>query len=220
MFRSYVLGEGPIDENGIRTGTDEHISIDSIYAIDIDGEYYEQIAQPWDSIETYNDFMSLVDTGTMTGLSYVERGQTYSIGNIYFTVYNTFTDESYDIPTGSLPNAASMAFELYTAAGENGDSILFLADLEQGNADLMTELWGTELQADYVQAAHHGQNLDYSFYEAVGAQTILVDAPDWLRQEDPNTHTSYEHIQWFNSEGYNVLTYNTTPNVIILHADS
>ncbi len=205
IYRNYVLGDG------------EHITIDNIYAIDIPSDYYNEIAQPWDDISTFNEFVQLADT--MNNLTYVERGETYDVGRISFEVYNTFTDESYDIPTGSLPNACTMVLEVFTPSGDDGESMLFLGDLEQGNADLIAGLFGDELQADYVQAAHHGQNVDYPFYELIGAHTATVDAPEWLRQENPDSHTAFEHLQWFEANNITVLTYDTTPNVIILHAE-
>lgn len=201
-----------IYRNCVLTG---ELSIDQIYAIDIDPEYYEQIAQPWDNIYIFHDFNSL--TAQIDNLTYVQRGETYSIGNISFKVYNTFTDESYNISTGSLPNAATMVLEVFGPEGENGQSMLFLGDLEQGNADLIAGIFDDELHADYVQAAHHGQNIDYDFYELIGASTVAVDAPAWLRLENPDTHTAFEHLQWFNEEGLSVLTYDSTPNTIILH---
>lgn len=216
IYRRYVLGEGVLNEEGIRVDSGERVTIDNIYAIDLDGDYYEEIARPWDLIETYYDFNSL--SSSMDNLTYVERDSTYDIGNASFTVYNTFTDESYDISTGSLPNAASMVFELYGPEGSSGESMLFLGDLEQGNADLISGLFRDDLSADYVQAAHHGQNVDYDFYELIGASSVTVDAPGWLRQENPDTHTAYEHLMWFYDNGYDVLTYDTTPNSIILHS--
>ena len=205
IYNNYVLTDG------------EHVSIDNIYAIDIPSDYYNEIAQPWDDISTFNEFVQLA--GTMNNLTYVERGETYDVGRISFEVYNTFTDESYDIPTGSLPNACTMVLEVFTPSGDDGESMLFLGDLEQGNADLIAGLFGDELQADYVQAAHHGQNVDYAFYELIGAHTATVDAPEWLRQENPDSHTAFEHLQWFEANNITVLTYDTTPNVIILHAE-
>ena len=216
IYRRYVTGEGIPNENGVRVDSGERLTIDNIFAIDLDEDYYAEIARSWDGIETYYDFNSLAED--MDNLTYVERGSTYETAGITFKVYNTFTDESYDIYTGSLPNAASMVLEVFGPSGENGESMLFLGDLEQGNADLISSLFGDELSADYVQAAHHGQNVDYDFYELIGAHTAFVDAPGWLRLENPDTHTSYEHLVWFNENGYDVLTYDTTPNTIVLHA--
>ena len=104
-----------------------------------------------------------------------------------------------------------MVFELF---GKD-ESMLFLSDLEQENADLMMSKYGDELKSNYVQAAHHGQNLDYDIYDLVEADTVFVDAPYFLRQEDKSTHTAYEHLQYFKDK-MNILTYDTVPNTIVL----
>ena len=193
----------------------DEVEIKKIYAIDLDSEYYHEVANEWDAIEYYdrfNELMSDKSNPNYNKVEYVKRGKTYKDGELSFKVYNTFTEESYNIKTGSLPNAATMAFEVF---GED-DSMLFLGDLEQGNADLMVELFGNELEAGFMQAAHHGQNVDFEFYEKIKAHTVTVDAPAWLRLEDPDFHTAYEHLQYFNEKGLDVITYDTTPNVIIL----
>lgn len=195
----------------------DQIEIEKIYAIGIDNGYYHEIANTWDEIEYYDRFNELMadkSNPNYGALEYVERGDTYSIGDCSFKVYNTFTEESYDIETGSLPNAASMVLEVF---GSN-ESMLFLGDLEQGNADLIEGLYGKELEADYVQAAHHGQNINDDFYDniLVNTKTITVDAPAWLRQEDEDNHTAYEHLVYFEEKNIRVVTYDTTPNVVVV----
>lgn len=185
------------------------VAIDKIYAVDIDSDYYHKIAREWDYIDYFDEFNSLMKGEA--NLEYVKDGQQYEIGDHSFKVYNSFTEDSYNIKTGSLPNAAGMVFELF---GKD-ESMLFLSDLEQENADLMMSKYGDELKSNYVQAAHHGQNLDYDIYDLVGADTVFVDAPYFLRQEDKSTHTAYEHLQYFKDK-MNILTYDTVPNTIVL----
>ncbi len=61
-------------------------------------------------------------------------------------------------------------------------SVLFLGDLGVvGGKKLLTEIDSKELQADYVQMAHHGQNgVDLNFYKAVKADYALWPTPEWL----------------------------------------
>ncbi len=195
----------------------DDIEIDRIYAIDIDSDYYKDTANEWDEIEYFNTFNDLINDKTNPNygnVEFVERDKTYSIGNMSFKVYNTFTDESYEISTGSLPNACSMVFELFG----NNESFLFLGDLEQGNADLIEKKYGSELCADYIQAAHHGQNIEFAFYDNLlnNCKAVTVDAPYFLRQYDPDFHTSYEHIDYFKSKKVDIYSFETTPNIIIV----
>ncbi|MBO4862775.1 MAG: MBL fold metallo-hydrolase [Eubacterium sp.] len=185
------------------------VKIDKIYAVDIDRDYFHKVARKWDDAETFDKFYDLMENEDK--VEYVKRGETYKAGDLDFKVYNTFTDESYDIKTGSLPNASCMVFELF---GKD-QSMLFLGDLEQENADLIEELYGDELKADVVQAAHHGQNLYTDIYDLIDASTVFVDAPEYLRYEISGTHTAYEHIKYF-KQHMKVKTYETAPNSIVL----
>ena len=145
-------------------------------------------------------------------VTYVKDGETYKAGDFDFKVYNTFTDDSYEIKTGSLPNASSMVFEVFGKT----ESMLFMADMENKPYKKIYKKYGDELNADYVQAAHHGQNVNTDYYDDLDMKGVFVDAPAYLRQEDPNTHTAYEHLQYFTDRGVNIWTYNSTPNSIVL----
>ena len=203
--------------NEILKNYSDEIDVKKIYAIDIDSDYYHKVANEWDAIEYYDQFEEIVSDNDLLNnsiLEYVEEGNTYSIGDLSFKVYNTFTKDSYSISTGSLPNATSMVFEVF---GKN-ESMLFLGDLEQESANSILKKYGNELHATYVQAAHHGQNLDESFYDNIEFNTVTVDAPDWLRQEDKeNDHTAYRNIEFFDNNNILVLSYDSSPNVILIH---
>ena len=185
------------------------VEIKKIYAIKLDSDYYHKVANSWDEIEYYDEFNKLVKNDK--SLKYVKRGETYKVGDVEFKVYNTYTKKTKNIKTGSLPNAASMVFELF---GKN-ESMLFLADMEQKALKPMVKKYGDQLKADYVQAAHHGQNLKLDFYDTLDAGTVFLDASEWLR-EGTEDHSAKEHLEYFEEKGMKVYTFATTPNVITL----
>ena len=78
----------------------------------------------------------------------------------------------------NLVNNSSMVFKI----GSKSKSILFLGDLGiEGGLEILKNINFSELRADFVQMAHHGQGgVDKSFYEAVGSQYALWPTPDWL----------------------------------------
>ena len=202
--------------NEIYKNCKDEIEVKKIYAIDIDSEYYHEVANEWDAIEYFDDFEEIVTVNKLLDdgiLEYVKDGSTYTVGEMSFKVYNTFNKKSYDITTGSPPNAASMVFELF---GKN-ESILFLGDLEQESADIIYNKYKDELNATYVQAAHHGQNLDSTFYDKIETNGVFVDAPEWLRQKDDDMHTAYENIKYFDEKEWKIMKYDTTPNIVLIN---
>ena len=185
------------------------MEIGRIYTTDVDREFFHQVAREWDEADEFDLFYSILDG--MDNVTYVERGEIYSIGTKDIKVFNTFTDESYDIPTGSLPNASSMVFKI----SGNKTSMLFMGDVEAENAELMKNLFGDELKADYVQVAHHGQGIAKAYYEYLNPSIVFMDTPLWHRQTEGEDFPA-DHIAHFNDKGIKILTYDTAPNVIIL----
>ena len=191
------------------------VKVNKIYAIDIDSDYYHEVYNEWDNIDCFDDFEKIIQLNGLKDnnkLEYVKDGDVYMDGVIPFKVLNTFTNKSYDISTGSLPNAASMVLKLYG----NKESMLFLGDIEQESANSILSKYGSELEATYIQTAHHGQNLDAAFYNHFEPRAVMVDAPNWLRQKDDSTHTSFENIEYFNERKIPIYTYDTAPNVILV----
>ena len=190
------------------------IDVDKVITIDLDEDFFHEVARKWDDVDDFDKFNELMKSAENTGteLEYVQLGSEYSVGDIRFKVMNTFTDDYRDVKSGSVPNLASMVIKLYGKT----ESMLFLADLEQNSAEVVMRNFGSELASDYVQAAHHGQNVDFDMYEIIGAKTVMVDASAWLRQQNLSTHTAYEHLEYFYGSGMNVMTFETAPNSIIL----
>ncbi len=187
----------------------EGIEIKHIYAIDIDGEYYHKVANSWDQVGYFDTFNSLAKN--MKNLTYVKRGETYDIEGLKIKVLNTFNKDSYTIKTGSLPNAASMVFKVY---GKKS-SFLFLGDVEDENASNMIRDYSKDINSDYVEVSHHGENLSDDFYDKVDAEVAFFDCPEFMRNDDSKFKVS-KHINYFKEKGVEIKTWKSSPNVLIM----
>ncbi len=84
--------------------------------------------------------------------------------------------------THNAINNSSIAFRLDMGTKR----ILFLGDLgKEGGESLLAEVDPSELKADYVQMAHHGQyGVERPVYEAIKPTVAMWNAPEWLYNND------------------------------------
>lgn len=80
--------------------------------------------------------------------------------------------------TANCINNSSVVFRLDV----HGSRVLFLGDLgTEGGQQLLERVPAAELQADYVQMAHHGQHgIEPTVYEAIQPRCYLWCTPTWL----------------------------------------
>ncbi len=105
----------------------------------------------------------------------VIKGEVYPIGKGVDLKILAVKNESI---TENAINNSSLVFKIMSKS----KSVLFLGDLGvAGGEKLLSETDSKELQAEYVQMAHHGQNgVGLSFYKTVGADYALWPTPEWL----------------------------------------
>jgi glyoxylase-like metal-dependent hydrolase (beta-lactamase superfamily II) len=98
-------------------------------------------------------------------------------------------------------NNSSMAFSVKS----NNKTVLFLGDLGvEGGQELEANFEPTEINADYVQMAHHGQaGVDENFYLLVNPTYSFWPTPKWVWNNDPDgkginsgTLKTFEVRQW------------------------
>lgn len=185
------------------------IDIDEVYTVDIDSDYYHEIAKDVDGIEYYDRFLK--DLELIQKLNYVYIGDTIDICGLEMEVFNAYSDGIKAMDVGfDLPNATSMVFKITN----NKESILFCADCEDSTANIMLRDFREELSADYVQVAHHGQNLSEEFYDVVDAKGAFFDAPKWLREE--KKYGVKDRINLYKEKEVQTYTWNSLPNSIVL----
>lgn len=128
-------------------------------------------------------------TITESGIPVIDarKGEIYSIGEgVDLKIIGARNDSI----TVNAINNSSLVFKIESKS----KSVLFLGDLGiEGGDELLKHVAPEDLNADYVQMAHHGQNgVGLEFYKAVDADYALWPTPKWLWENSaqgkgPNT---------------------------------
>ena len=188
------------------------IEIGQVYASPMDYDYYLGFAvdRPWETPWVYETF--LAQTEGDDRIHYLCRGDEFEIDGLQIDVFNSYDQMVVDTGNPDVANNTSLVFKI---TGDD-DSILFCADIRYDLGMQILDMYGDAMDAEYVQAAHHGNNtVPYEFYEQVGAQVVLFDGPAWLTQTEnypvrdliaqcrDNGITTYEFETAPNSFGFN-----------------
>lgn len=184
------------------------ITINKVYTIDIDYDYYAKVAEPVDCFDVYEEFLKL----NIPNITYLSAGDSIDLIGLDMKVFNGYSDlHKNNQISGNLMNECSMVFKITNKK----ESILFCSDT--GNISVLENMineYGSQLAADYMQVGHHGASYNKEFFEVVGAKVLFIDAPLALRQWQE--YPVYANLELLNREGYKIYTYETTPNTILL----
>lgn len=105
------------------------------------------------------------------------ESQIFEIDNLKIKILSLYKDDIFE----NLGNNTSMIFKLYI----NDKSFLVLGDLGKERCIQVMDECLEELDSDYVQMAHHGQNgVTFEFYQAVSPDYCLWPTPEWLWNND------------------------------------
>lgn len=182
--------------------------IGTIYAIDLDYDYYKSVVGEYDGgFEYYEDFLKAVDG--KDDVQYVHTGEEYDLFGLDMKILNAY-EKGNDLYAIDPANNGSMMFKITG----NEQSMLFCADVTANLADSLMEKWGDELKADYLQVAHHGigGTMPLSFDEFVDPSVVFFDLPEWMNKtEDMNSKPYYDY---FTEEGATVYNFGTAPNTV------
>lgn len=187
-----------------------NIQIDRIYTIPVNEERYRETAQSYDQFNVYETFRRL--TKDLDNVHYVSENEEFDLLGLSFKVLHAWDDTTDELEI-DLCNNGSMVFVL---AGKQ-EKMLFLSDIQKEAEVYLLERHMDELNADYVQAAHHGNwGATLDFYSTLSPQTVFMDAPNWLLRENMRYDT-HQLKKFFEGKGISVLTFSSAPNVIRLH---
>ena len=188
----------------------ESITIGTIYHCGLDYKEYDKRDQEWDEISCYNDFLKMSDKNDQ--FQVLSIGDQLQIEGLSIDVLNSY-DEDLLEETTDICNNASLVLKIYTP--EN--SIMICGDCYgEETTKRMQNRFGDLLQADYLQAAHHGNHSSpNAFFEQVNADVIFFDAPQSLI--DSKEHDAGIRKKEFEKQGVKVLTFETAPNKIVLY---
>lgn len=183
--------------------------IDVIYATPLVWEEFEASAKAWDTPETFSAFLEQTkDSGKVVLLN---RGDQFEIAGLKVSVFNAYDDvvRKYS----DIANNCSLIFKISAAK----QSVLFLGDAYNHDLgkDILEQFGAEALQADYVQAAHHGNSTQsYEFYLAVKPSVIFLDGPEWLMTGEK--YDAKDLLAWCREQGITTYDYRQAPTTLIL----
>ncbi|MCI8506087.1 MAG: MBL fold metallo-hydrolase [Lachnospiraceae bacterium] len=188
----------------------EGIQIDQIYTVPVNYNRYQETAQGYDEFKVYETFLSL--TKNLKNIHYVSENEEFKLLGLDFKVLHGW-DETTDQLDVNLCNNGSMVFVL---KGKQ-EKMLFLSDMENETEAYILDRHKDELNADYIQAGHHGNwgpTLD--FYAALSPGKVFMDAPDWLFWKN-SIYDAHLLKDFFTQRGIPVVSFSTAPNEILIH---
>ena len=190
----------------------DRIQIDHIYTTQLpDMEVLTENAS-WDDYSLLERLLAAAPPQ----LAYLHEGDEPDIGGLHMKVFSAY-DDWIDEISNDLMNDGSLVFRL---SGKE-QSMLFCGDAGSayGNKKLSKHIRKTykdELSCDYLQIAHHGfGGLSGKLYDAVDADTVFFDAPDWLLEAESGI-SSRKNLERMTEQGRTVLTFLTAPNQVVL----
>jgi len=177
---AWILSHPHSDHGGAFTKLAEN----GFEGIKIDNFYYNIREQAWyDKYEKYRaDMVNTIRNSIAklpAGVSHITRkGEVYYVDGVAIHVLN----DPYWIESNSINNS-SVVFRLDF---DNGTRVLFLGDMGPAAGErLKADVPATDLKADIVQMAHHGQyGVNKDVYEIIAPKVAMWNAPEWLWDND------------------------------------
>jgi len=184
------------------------ITIGEIYTVDMAGPEDCLAVASWDSVDAYNDFLSL----GIQEINYLHAGDVLELCGLEIEVFNAF-DENVRALSRDYLNDGSLMFKVSGAK----ESFLFCADVGVGMSDFLLQKHGEKLKADYLQMGHHGYGgLKDDFYNMVAPGFAFFDAPDWLMYDTTGKYDTPEHVELMQGMGSEIFSFSAGPNTILL----
>ena len=180
--------------------------IDVVYCTPLIWDDFIEVAQYWDSPETFETFLKITEGDEK--IVRLNRGDELEVGSFHIKNFNTYDERVKQ--SGDIPNKCSLMLKFTI----DDTSILFCGDVySEDMSNYLLENYADELKADIVQPGHHGNNtMSFDFFENTGLKIMTFDAPEWLMTgEDYNTKDTKT---WCEEHGIKVFDYTTAPNVI------
>ena len=177
---AWILSHPHSDHGGAFTKLAEN----GFEGIKIDNFYYNIREQAWyDKFEKYRaDMVNTIRNSIAklpAGVSHItSKGEVYYVDGVSIHILN----DPYWIESNSINNS-SIAFRLDF---DNGTRVLFLGDMgSEAGEHLKADVPASELKADIVQMAHHGQyGVNKDVYEIIAPKVAMWNTPEWLWDND------------------------------------
>lgn len=142
------------------------------------------------------EFYALLDKGNIPVTDMREPGLTLNLDGMRLKVLGVTNEE---FRTNPYNNSSTVI-----RVDDGVKSVVFLADagVECGNK-LLTGPYASELNCDYMQMAHHGQQgCDENFYRTVEFSACLWPTPLWVWNNDSGKGINTAHLKTFDTRAW------------------
>lgn len=177
---------GKVDAWIISHPHDDHITaiialLENPKGLKIDKIYHSRFpdvlidAESEKTAEITRKFYSLLDNATDIEVVDCHCGDEFEIDDVNFKI---LSEKNPEMANRNPYNNSSMAYKMW----DSKKSFIFLGDLGvEGGQKLLDSEYAKDLECDYLQMAHHGQNgCDKKFYQTVKFRACLWPSPKWV----------------------------------------
>ncbi|MBE6220626.1 MAG: MBL fold metallo-hydrolase [Rikenellaceae bacterium] len=177
---------GKVDAWIISHPHDDHITaiialLENPKGLKIDKIYHSRFpdvlidAESEKTAEITRKFYSLLDNATDIEVVDCHCGDEFEIDGVNFKI---LSEKNPEMANRNPYNNSSMAYKMW----DSKKSFIFLGDLGvEGGQKLLDSEYAKDLECDYLQMAHHGQDgCDKKFYQAVKFRACLWPSPKWV----------------------------------------
>lgn len=185
------------------------ITIGTIYATPLDYDLYCYYAADrwWDTPDIYKLFLD--QTAGDDRVVYLNRDDSFEIDGLNVCVYNSFDQMIVDTGHPDVANYGSLMFKI---TGKE-DSFLVCGDVFGQLWIDLADMYGDQLEAEYVQLGHHGNNhVPPEEWAVVNAEIAFFDGPAWLTESDE--YDAKALAEWCRENGIETYDYGTAPNSV------
>jgi len=130
------------------------------------------------SADRVRAYYALIDAAEDIETVECRAGDEFTIDGVHFRILSQINPEI----TENVYNNSSMAFRVW----DDAKSVVFLGDLGiEGGDKLLASEFRSDLDCDYLQLAHHGQNgCSERFYKSIRFRACLWPTATWLYDND------------------------------------
>lgn len=177
---------GKVDAWIISHPHDDHITaiialLENPKGLKIDKIYHSRFpdvlidAESEKTAEITRKFYSLLDNATDIEVVDCHCGDEFEIDDVNFKI---LSEKNPEMANRNPYNNSSMAYKMW----DSKKSFIFLGDLGvEGGQKLLDSEYAKDLECDYLQMAHHGQNgCNKKFYQTVKFRACLWPSPKWV----------------------------------------
>lgn len=206
---------GKVDAWIISHPHDDHITaivalLDNLNGLKIEKVYHSRFpdvlidAESAKTAEITRKFYSQLDSANDIEVIDCNSGDEFEIDGVNFKI---LSEKNPEFANRNPYNNSSMVVKMW----DSKKSFIFLGDLGvEGGQKLLDSEYASDLECDYLQMAHHGQDgCDKKFYESVKFRACLWPSPKWVYNAELGRLRTAEVRGWMKELG---ITEHYVPN--------